>query len=103
MLGWIVAAWKFLPVFVRAIVVGLIVFEIGSDGSAAAMFGNLKFHPEVPWAFPVVLLFCGIFWAYFSGWGFPAQIDKHVQSARAKVGFPLSFGSLRFQPWRLEL
>jgi membrane protease YdiL (CAAX protease family) len=70
--GWIVAAWRFLPVFVRAIIVGLIVNEIGSDGSAAALFGNLKLHPEIPWALPAVLVLCVLFWAYFSGWGFPA-------------------------------
>lgn len=80
MLNWIAVGWRLLPVFVRAILVGLVVFEIGSDGSAAAMFGSLKFHPEIPWAFPAVLFFFAAYWAYFSGWGFPAE----TREARAR-------------------
>ena len=85
MARWIVRAWRILPVFIRAIIVGLIVFEIGSDGAAAIMFGNLKFHPEIPWALPVVLVFCSLYWAYFSGWGFPAA-TREARAVRARNG-----------------
>ena len=54
--GKLKAAWSRLPIIVRAIVGGLIVLEIGSDLTVLPLFGNLKFHPEIPWAFPATCL-----------------------------------------------
>ena len=90
------AAWSRLPVFVRAIVVGSIVFEIGSDGTAIALFGNLKFHPEIPWALPVTLILLAVYWAYFSGWGAPASTREARRTASRSGNVP---GAL----WRAAL
>lgn len=73
MLGKLKAAWSRLPIIVRAIVGGLIVLEIGSDLTVLPLFGNLKFHPEIPWAFPATCLLLAAFWAWFSGRGPPAS------------------------------
>jgi len=27
--------------------------------------GNLKFHPEIPWALPMTLVILALYWAYF--------------------------------------
>src|SRR5258706_4431128 len=79
------SAWSWLPTFVRAIVMGLVVFEIGSDATAIPLFGNLKFHPEIPWAFPVTLLFLAFYWAYFSGWG-PPTFTRDARRTASRAG-----------------
>jgi membrane protease YdiL (CAAX protease family) len=71
MLSRLKAAWKWLPVVVRAIVLGFVVLEIGSTVTFLPLLGNLKFHPEIPWAFPMTLIVLGLYGAYFSGWGPP--------------------------------
>ncbi len=74
MLGKLKAAWSRLPIIVRAIVGGLIILEIGSDLTVLPLFGNLKFHPEIPWAFPATCLLLAAFWAWFSGRGPPIAL-----------------------------
>ena len=71
MLSRLKAAWSWLPVIVRAIVLGFVVLEIGSTVTFLPLLGNLKFHPEIPWAFPGTLIVLGLYAAYFSGWGPP--------------------------------
>jgi len=78
------AAWNWLPVIVRAIVLGWVLLSIGSTVTFLPLLGNLKFHPEIPWAFPITLVILSLYWAYFSGWGPPAATrDARKKLARA--------------------
>jgi len=45
---------------------------IGSTITFLPLLGNLKFHPEIPWAFPMTVAVLAVYGAYFSGWGPPA-------------------------------
>jgi membrane protease YdiL (CAAX protease family) len=65
-------AWNWLPVIVRAIALGWLLLTIGSTVTFLPLLGNLKFHPEIPWAFPMTLVILALYGAYFSGWGPPA-------------------------------
>ena len=56
-------------VIVRAIVLGFVLLEIGSTVTLLPLLGNLRFHAEIPWAFPMTLVVLGLYAAYFSGWG----------------------------------
>jgi membrane protease YdiL (CAAX protease family) len=86
MLSWLRAAWNWLPVIVRAIILGFVLLEIGSTVTFLPLLGNLKFHPEIPWAFPMTLVVLGLYAAYFSGWGPPAALRKARQKyARASL------------------
>lgn len=86
MLSWLKAAWNWLPVIVRAIVLGFVLLEIGSTVTFLPLLGNLKFHPEIPWAFPVTLIVLALYAAYFSGWGPPgATRDTRRTYARASL------------------
>jgi membrane protease YdiL (CAAX protease family) len=76
------AGWNWLPVIVRAIVLGWVLLTIGSTVTFLPLFGNLKFHPEIPWAFPMTLVILALYGAYFSGWGPPAA----TRDARKKLG-----------------
>lgn len=78
------AAWDWLPVIVRAIVLGWVLLTIGSTVTFLPLLGNLKFHPEIPWAFPMTLVILALYGAYFSGWGPPAATsDARKKLARA--------------------
>ena len=84
MLSWLKKAWDWLPVIVRAIIVGFLILEIGSTVTFLPLLGNLKFHPEIPWAFPVTVVVLALYAAYFSGWGPPAATrDARQKYARA--------------------
>ena len=76
------AAWDWLPAIVRAIVLGFVLLTIGSTVTFIPLLCNLKFHPEIPWAFPTTLVILAVYGAYFSGWGPPAS----TRDARKKLG-----------------
>jgi membrane protease YdiL (CAAX protease family) len=68
----VMAAWRWLPVFVRAPIVAFVVLNIGTTAGVIPLFGNMQFHPEFPWAFPATLTVMAVFWYYFTGGGYPA-------------------------------
>jgi membrane protease YdiL (CAAX protease family) len=80
------AAWNWLPVIVRAIILGFVLLTIGSTVTFFPLLGNLKFHPEIPWAFPLTLVVLAIYGGYFSGWGPPRGTrDARKRLARASL------------------
>jgi membrane protease YdiL (CAAX protease family) len=86
MLSRLKAAWGWLPIIVRAIILGFLILEIGSTVTFLPLLANLKFHPEIPWAFPVTLIVLALYAAYFSGWGPPAATrDARRKDARASL------------------
>ena len=62
--------WQRVPVIVRAILVGLLVNEVGQMG-AVFVFPNLKFLPQVPWMLAAATVWLWGFWRYVSGSGWP--------------------------------
>jgi membrane protease YdiL (CAAX protease family) len=81
------AAWSWLPVIVRAIILGFVLLTIGSTVTFLPLLGNLKFHPEIPWAFPFTIVVLAIYGAYFSGWGPPAG-TQDARKRLARASFP---------------
>lgn len=81
------AAWSWLPVIVRAIVLGWVLLTIGSTVTFLPLLGNLKFHPEIPWAFPMTLVILVLYAAYFSGWGPPAA-TREARKRLARASCP---------------
>src|SRR5262245_34878774 len=80
------AAWNWSPVVVRAIVLGWILLTIGSTVTFLPLLGNLHFHSEIPWAFPMTLVILALYGGYFSGWGPPIATRKARQRlARASL------------------
>jgi membrane protease YdiL (CAAX protease family) len=68
----VMAAWGWLPVFVRAPIVAFVVLNLGTTAGVIPLWGNMHFHPEFPWAFPATLAVMAVFWYYFTGGGYPA-------------------------------
>jgi membrane protease YdiL (CAAX protease family) len=87
MLSRLKAVWDWLPVIVRAIVTGFILLAIGSTVAFLPLLGNLKFHPEIPWAFPMTLVVLAFYAAYFSGWGPPAA-TREARQRLARASCP---------------
>ncbi len=81
------AAWRWLPVVVRAIILGFVLLTIGSTVTFLPLIGNLKFHPEIPWAFPMTVVVLAIYGAYFSGWGPPAA-SRDARKRLARTSLP---------------
>jgi membrane protease YdiL (CAAX protease family) len=79
------ALWNRLPVFVRAIAAGWILLEAGSLLSVLPLFGNIKFHPEIPWALPVTCFVLAGIWAWCSGRGPPANA-REVRRSWSRSG-----------------
>jgi hypothetical protein len=48
MLWRLKVAWNWLPVIVRAIVLGFVLLEVGSTVTFLPLLANLGFHPELP-------------------------------------------------------
>jgi len=64
------ALWERAPVILRAIVLGLLVNEVGQLG-AVFIFPNLKFFPRVPWMLAASAAWLWGFWCYVNGRGWP--------------------------------
>jgi len=91
------SAWAWLPVIVRASVVAFIVLQI-SLLAYAAIFGNLKFYPQIPWALPGTLILLAVFWYYFTGGGFPASTRASRRHVTRRTGFPKSVARAAVAP-----
>ena len=87
MLSRLKAAWNWLPVIVRAIIAGFVLLTIGSTVTFLPLLGNLKFHPEIPWAFPITLVILAGYAAYFSGWG-PPVATRETRQKLARASWP---------------
>lgn len=85
----VIAAWRWLPAFVRAPVVAFIVLEIGTTATVLPLVGNIKFHPEIPWAFPATLIVVAAFWYYFTGRGYPAATRAVRKDVTRRKSLPL--------------
>ena len=64
------ALWERVPVIIRAILLGLLVNEVGQLG-AVFIFPNLKLFPRVPWMLAASTAWLWGFWCYVNGSGWP--------------------------------
>jgi membrane protease YdiL (CAAX protease family) len=90
------AAWNWLPVILRAMILGWVLLTIGSTVTFLPLLGNLKFHPEIPWAFPVTLVILTLYGTYFSGWG-PPVATREARKKLARASLPVA------QIWRAAI
>lgn len=67
----ILRLWRRLPVAVRSVLSGLLVFEVLQLGWVGAFLANTKILPTLPWNVPVGLLYMGLVFSYFNGSGWP--------------------------------
>jgi membrane protease YdiL (CAAX protease family) len=84
----LMAAWRWLPVLVRAPIVAFVVLNIGTTVGVLPLFGNTKFLPGVPWSLPVTLLVMGAFWYYFTGGGYPTATRAVRQDVTRMKSLP---------------
>lgn len=70
-----------MPVIVQAVVLGMVVMLAGTLPRNAAFAANLAFHPEVPWAVPLVAVYLWFFWRYLDGAGEPRDTRGFRQAS----------------------
>lgn len=75
----LVRLWQWLPVVVRAVLVGLSVSLIGALGTGIPMQLNLKVFPSLPWSLPLAAAWLWLFWRYLDGRGWPrsSSVRRH--------------------------
>jgi membrane protease YdiL (CAAX protease family) len=72
-MGRVAARWQWLPVVVRAVVVGTLVGGMATLPWSVLVGANFKLWPSVPWSVPVMALYLWIYWQYVGGKGWPAS------------------------------
>lgn len=73
--------WYRLPMVVRSLVSGYVVFMVLQFGWQGALLANLKVLPEVPWNVLVGLLYLWLVFSYFNGRGWPATTAEARRSS----------------------
>jgi membrane protease YdiL (CAAX protease family) len=82
----VLAAWRRLPVVVRAVVSGLAVAIAGTGPWALLVAANLRYWPSLPWAVPITAVYLWLFWRYIRGEGWPrATSGARRESCRANA------------------
>jgi membrane protease YdiL (CAAX protease family) len=84
----LMAAWRWLPVLVRAPIVAFVVLNIGTTAGVLPLLGNTRFLPGVPWSLPATVLVMAAFWYYFTGGGYPAATRAARQEATRLKSLP---------------
>lgn len=75
--------WCSLPVLFRAVVAGIVVFQVLQLGQLFLII-NFEFAPQIPWVAPLILAFLYFGWRYFAGHGWPrATADSRRHNMRA--------------------
>jgi len=57
----------------QAVLIGTLVMLAGTIPRNLLFAANLKHHPALPWAIPLVAVYLRFFWRYLDGWGPPAE------------------------------
>ena len=70
-MSWLRRLWSWLPVWLRAIVVGELVVTLGGLPPALLLLGNLKLFPRVPWLLVPTALWLALLWWWLDGGGWP--------------------------------
>jgi membrane protease YdiL (CAAX protease family) len=67
----LIGLWRRLPVVVRAIIIGMVILNLGQAPAFLVLWTNLKIAPQVPLFLPVAALWLWIFWRYVGGAWWP--------------------------------
>jgi membrane protease YdiL (CAAX protease family) len=81
----ILSLWQKVPVLLRAILGGLVVFFVLQTGSTLIFLGNMSFYPSIPWLLPVGFGYLWVMFRFFDGqWGFKTTAVARHESMRAR-------------------
>jgi len=69
-----------MSAIVEAVGIGMIVMLVGTMPRNILFLANLRWHPEVPWAVPVIAVYLWCFWRYLNGDGPP----DHTRATRRR-------------------
>ena len=77
--------WRRVPLLIRSVVAGYVVFFVFQTGAMAIFIANLAVAPNIPWALPVGLAYLWLVFQFFNGrWGTSGSSDARRQSMRAR-------------------
>jgi membrane protease YdiL (CAAX protease family) len=77
--------WRRVPLIIRAVITGVLVFQILQNGWYGAFFVNMSVLPIVPWSVPLGLLWLWLLFQYFGGrWRPESTREVRKQGLRAR-------------------
>jgi membrane protease YdiL (CAAX protease family) len=88
--------WRKLPIWIRAIILGLVVASVPSLVWGGLAMTNLRLTPRLPWSAPVMAVVLWLYWRYLRGDGPP----HHLAAFRREQ---LRAVELTPRVWRLAL
>jgi membrane protease YdiL (CAAX protease family) len=81
--------WRRIPLIIRTILWGLLVFTILQNGWLVFFALNMQTSPSVPWSVPLGLLYLWVAFQYFNGRWWPSSTSsarKEMMRARGLTG-----------------
>jgi membrane protease YdiL (CAAX protease family) len=82
----IIKYWRRIPLMVRSVVSGFVVFGIFQGGAGALFITNMEVFPKIPWSLPVGLAYLWLVFQFFNGrWGSAGFSEARRQSMRART------------------
>lgn len=88
--------WRSIPVWARAVIMGLVVSGVPTFVWALLATINLKRTPAVPWSFAAMAVILAAYWRYVGGDGPPRRLSAVRRDLRRT-------GTLTPRAWRLAL
>ncbi len=79
--------WKRLPLFVRAVVAGLLVAGTGQLPWTLLVAANVSLVPAIPWSAAVMVVYLALWWRYLQGWGWP-EATREARRRDLRGGVP---------------
>ena len=69
-------AWQGLPLIIRALAAGLLVFATGLLPWRFLIPANIGVAPWIPWTVPIMGVYLWLWWRYLGGWGWPRSTGE---------------------------
>jgi len=76
--------WKKLPTWLRALLIGVILFYPAITILQLLLFQNLANYSSTPWSFPIVIILLWLYWRFTTG------ADKPFKASAKRVDLSMS-------------
>jgi len=87
-----------MSVIFQAVLLGMLVAFAGTVPRNLLFIANLRYHPELPWAIPLVAAYLWVFWRYLRGAGPPASSAQFRRAQLRATALPMRLWAWGLRP-----
>jgi membrane protease YdiL (CAAX protease family) len=80
--------WRRLPAMLRAVLLGMLILNLGQLPAFAALWINLQAAPQLPLFLPIGVLWLALFWRYLDGAWWPASTSDSRRRLLRSASLP---------------